>query len=105
MATVDLDKMLEKIRNTQWALKDVDWEAPGAELITDEQWPRLRDFMADLVWIEHIGGHGEKRAHGNLAGDLYLLLCGRAAPRQCGNGADEALGHAGRERQNAATEQ
>ncbi|KZY36686.1 hypothetical protein A3730_28530, partial [Alcanivorax sp. HI0044] len=34
------------------------WEAPGAELITEEQWPRLRDFMADLVWIEHIGGRG-----------------------------------------------
>lgn len=58
MATVDLDQMLEKIRNTQWALTDIDWEAPGAELITEEQWPRLRDFMADLVWIEHIGGRG-----------------------------------------------
>ncbi|MGB2247700.1 MAG: ferritin-like domain-containing protein [Alcanivorax sediminis] len=58
MATVDLDKMLEKIRNTQWALADIDWDAPGAELITEEQWPKLRAFMTDLVWIEHIGGRG-----------------------------------------------
>lgn len=58
MATVDLEKMLEKIRSSQWALKDIDWEAPGADLITEEQWPKLRDFMADLVWIEHIGARG-----------------------------------------------
>lgn len=58
MATVDLDRMLDKVRTTQWALQDIDWDAPGAELITDDQWPKLRDFMADLVWIEHIGGRG-----------------------------------------------
>ena len=27
--------MLETIKNKQWALADIDWNAPGAELITD----------------------------------------------------------------------
>ena len=79
MATVDLDKMLEKISSTQWALKDVDWEAPGAELITEEQWPRLRDFMADLVWIEHIGGRGfaamAKSAPTKTLREIYTYFC------------------------------
>ncbi len=55
MATIDLDKMLDKVKSTQWTLADIDWDAPGAELITEEQWPKLKDFMADLMWIEHIG--------------------------------------------------
>ncbi len=55
MASIDLDKMLEKIKGTQWALSDIDWDAPGAELITEEQWPKLKEFMADLMWIEHVG--------------------------------------------------
>lgn len=58
MAMIDLDKMLEKIKSTQWALADFDWEAPGAERITPEQWPRLKEFMADLMWIEHVGARG-----------------------------------------------
>jgi len=55
---IDLDKMLDKIKSSQWALADIDWEAPGAERITDEQWPRLKAFMADLMWIEHVGARG-----------------------------------------------
>ena len=55
MASIDLDKMLTKIKSTQWALSDIYWDAPGAELITDEQWPKLKEFMADLMWIEHVG--------------------------------------------------
>ena len=55
MAKIDLDRMLEKVKATQWSLADIDWDAPGAELITDEQWPKLKDFMADLMWIEHVG--------------------------------------------------
>lgn len=55
MASIDLDKMLAKIKNSQWALADIDWDAPGADLITDEQWPKLKAFMADLMWIEHVG--------------------------------------------------
>lgn len=55
---IDLEKMLEKIKSTQWALADIDWDAPGAELITAEQWPKLKAFMADLMWIEHVGARG-----------------------------------------------
>ncbi len=58
MATIDLNQMLTKIRATQWALDEFDWERPGAERITAEQWPKLKAFMADLVWIEHIGARG-----------------------------------------------
>lgn len=58
MASIDLEKMLAKIKNSQWALADIDWEAPGAELITEEQWPKLKAFMSDLMWIEHVGARG-----------------------------------------------
>jgi hypothetical protein len=50
--------MLATIRAKQWALADIDWDAPGADTITDEQRPRLATFMADLVWIEHVGARG-----------------------------------------------
>jgi hypothetical protein len=53
-----LEDMLEKIKDRQWALADVDWDAPGAELITDQQRAQLKAFMADLVWIENIGARG-----------------------------------------------
>lgn len=58
MASIDLEKMLAKIKNSQWALADIDWDAPGAELITEEQWPKLKAFMTDLMWIEHVGARG-----------------------------------------------
>ncbi|WP_068269527.1 reductase [Aldersonia kunmingensis] len=50
--------MLQTIKNRQWALADIDWDAPGAELITDEQRPKLKAFMSDLVWIENVGARG-----------------------------------------------
>ncbi|MFE3105845.1 ferritin-like domain-containing protein [Nocardia tengchongensis] len=50
--------MLGVVRDRQWALADIDWDAPGAELISDEQRPALATFMADLVWIEHVGARG-----------------------------------------------
>ncbi|WP_280306266.1 ferritin-like domain-containing protein [Nocardia neocaledoniensis] len=50
--------MLATVRAKQWALADIDWDAPGAELVTDEQRPRLAAFMSDLVWIEHVGARG-----------------------------------------------
>ena len=50
--------MLATIQDRQWSLADIDWDAPGAELITAEQRPRLAAFMADLVWIEHVGARG-----------------------------------------------
>lgn len=58
MASIDLDKMLAKIKATQWALADIDWDAPGVDKITPEQWPKLKAFMADLMWIEHVGARG-----------------------------------------------
>ena len=33
---IDMDAMLAKIKDRQWALADIDWDAPGAETITDE---------------------------------------------------------------------
>ncbi|MDR3418517.1 MAG: hypothetical protein P4L83_20295 [Nevskia sp.] len=55
---IDLHKMLAKIKASQWALADIDWDAPGAEMIDERQKPLLKRFMADLVWIEHIGARG-----------------------------------------------
>ncbi|QLY32103.1 ferritin-like domain-containing protein [Nocardia huaxiensis] len=50
--------MLTVIKDRQWALADIDWDAPGAERITEAQRPKLAAFMADLVWIEHVGARG-----------------------------------------------
>ncbi len=55
---LDTVKMLEKIKSTQWALADFDWDEPGVDKITPEQWPKLKAFMADLMWIEHVGARG-----------------------------------------------
>jgi hypothetical protein len=57
---LELDKMLAKIKASQWALADIDWDAPGRELVTQnaELYPRLKAFMADLMWIEHVGARG-----------------------------------------------
>ncbi len=48
---IDMDAMLAKIKDRQWALADIDWDAPGAETISDEFRPKLKAFMADLCWI------------------------------------------------------
>ncbi|MDT4939918.1 MAG: hypothetical protein QOJ34_7 [Pseudonocardiales bacterium] len=55
---MDLDDMLGKIKDRQWALADIDWTAPGAETISPEFKPRLKAFMADLTWIENVGARG-----------------------------------------------
>ena len=57
-ATIDMDAMLAKIKDRQWALADIDWDAPGAETIDDEFRPKLKAFMADLCWIENVGARG-----------------------------------------------
>ena len=54
----DFDDMLVKIKDKQWALADIDWDAPGAETISDELWTKLKPFMADLMWIENVGARG-----------------------------------------------
>ncbi|WP_022957023.1 hypothetical protein [Perlucidibaca piscinae] len=78
MAAIDLDKMLEKIKASQWALADIDWDAPGAELITPEQWPKLKAFMADLMWIEHVGARGfaamAKKAPNDTLKEIYVYF-------------------------------
>ncbi|HVK99102.1 MAG TPA: hypothetical protein VM553_04785, partial [Dongiaceae bacterium] len=78
MAMIDLDKMLVKIKNSQWALADIDWDAPGAELITEEQWPKLKAFMADLMWIEHVGARGfaalAKKAPNDTLKEIYTYF-------------------------------
>ncbi len=55
-----LDKMLAKIKASQWALADIDWDAPGREIVTEDPvlYPKLKTFMADLMWIEHVGARG-----------------------------------------------
>lgn len=60
MALIDLDKMLAKVKSTQWSLSDIDWDAPGAELVTGnpDLYAKLKPFMADLMWIEHVGARG-----------------------------------------------
>ncbi|OBK87230.1 reductase [Mycolicibacter sinensis] len=55
---IDMDVMLAKIKDRQWALADIDWDAPGAELIRPEMVPKLKKFMADLCWIENVGARG-----------------------------------------------
>lgn len=55
---LDLNQMLAKIEAGYWALDDIDWEKPGHDLIRPEQYAKLRDFMCDLVWIEHVGARG-----------------------------------------------
>ena len=55
---MDMDEMLVKIKDRQWALADIDWDAPGVETISDEFRPKLKAFMADLCWIENVGARG-----------------------------------------------
>ncbi|WP_410576609.1 ferritin-like domain-containing protein [Amycolatopsis sp. lyj-108] len=54
----DFEAMLQTIKDKQWSLADIDWDAPGAETMTDELRAKMRPFMADLVWIEHVGARG-----------------------------------------------
>jgi hypothetical protein len=56
--SLDLDKMLTRIKDRQWALADFEWDAPGANRVSLEQRPSLAAFMADLVWIEQVGARG-----------------------------------------------
>lgn len=78
MASIDLDKMLAKIKSSQWALADIDWDAPGAERITEAQWPKLKAFMADLMWIEHVGARGfaamAKKAPTDTLKEIYTYF-------------------------------
>ncbi|SEL31392.1 reductase [Acinetobacter sp. DSM 11652] len=78
MASIDLEKMLDKVKHTQWTLSDIDWDAPGKELVTAEQWPKLKDFMADLMWIEHVGARAfsamSKKAPTDTLREMYAIF-------------------------------
>ncbi len=67
-----MEAMLAKIKDRQWALADIDWEAPGADTIRPEFRPKLKAFMADLCWIENIGARGlAKKAPDPTIAEIY----------------------------------
>lgn len=72
---MDLSRTLDKVRERQWCLADVDWDAPGADRITDAQRPKLRAFMADVAWIEQVGARAfsalARQASDPVLSDLY----------------------------------
>ena len=72
---IDMEAMLAKIKDRQWALADIDWDAPGAETIRPEFRPKLKAFMADLCWIENIGARGfaalAKKAPDRTLAEIY----------------------------------
>lgn len=75
---INTEKMLDKIVASQWALADIDWDAPGADRITDAQRPALKRFMTDLVWIEQIGARGfasmARKAPDETLRQIYLMF-------------------------------
>lgn len=72
---LDLARMLERVQERQWALADIDWDAPGADRITVAQRPALASFMADVTWIEQLGARAfaalARKAEDPLLADLY----------------------------------
>jgi len=72
---INMQAMLTKIKDRQWALADIDWTAPGTETIDDEFRPKLKAFMADLCWIENIGARGfsalAKKAPNPTLAEIY----------------------------------
>lgn len=56
--SLDLPAMLNRIEERQWSLDQFDWDSAGSDRFTDAQRSRLKPFMGDLVWIEHIGARG-----------------------------------------------
>lgn len=75
---MDIEKMLVKIRASQWSLADIDWQAPGAEQVSPAQRQKLKGFMSDLVWIEQLGARGfmalAKQAPNDTLKQIYLLF-------------------------------
>ena len=74
---LDLEKTLTKMKASQWALADIDWDAPGREIVTEDKelYPKLKAFMADLMWIEHVGARGfaamAKKAPNETLAEIY----------------------------------
>jgi hypothetical protein len=78
MPLIDLEKTLTRMKASQWALADFDWDSPGAETITPELWPKLKAFMSDLTWIEHVGARGfaamAKKAPTDTLREIYTYF-------------------------------
>ncbi len=80
MASIDLNKMLAKVKSTQWSLSDIDWDAPGAETVkgNPELYAKLKPFMIDLMWIEHVGARGfaamAKKAPNDTLKQMYTYF-------------------------------
>ncbi|GAA1458763.1 ferritin-like domain-containing protein [Williamsia maris] len=76
--TFDFDAMLSKIKDKQWSLADIDWDAPGAEMIDPELHARLKPFMSDLMWIENVGARGfaamAKKAPTDTLREIYTYF-------------------------------
>ncbi len=74
---IDIEKTLLKIKSSQWALADIDWDAPGREIVTEDKalFPKLKAFMADVMWIEHVGARGfaalAKKAPNDTLKEIY----------------------------------
>ncbi len=51
---LDLSRMRHSCYRLQWQVEDFDWEAPGAEQVSEEQARALSPFLADLYWIERV---------------------------------------------------
>ena len=73
--SLDLANTLDRVRERQWSLADIDWDAPGADRVTDEQRPKLASFMADVAWIEQVGARAfaalARKAEDPVLADLY----------------------------------
>lgn len=51
---MDLGRLEKKCEQLQWSTDSFDWDAPGADRVSDAQAAALKPFMADLYWIERI---------------------------------------------------
>lgn len=73
--SLDLYRTLDRVQERQWSLADIDWDAPGAERVTDEQRPKLAAFMADVAWIEQLGARAfaalARKAEDPVLAEIY----------------------------------
>lgn len=51
---MDLERLQEKCQRFQWDVSDIDFGAPGADCVSDQQAGALLPFMSDLYWIETV---------------------------------------------------
>lgn len=51
---IDPGRLLHKCQRLQWSVDEFDFEAPGAERVSDAQAADIGPFMGDLYWIESV---------------------------------------------------